>query len=122
MSSQVRSFKDLIVWQKAMGLVVLAYKLSSKFPEEEKFGLTSLFRRSTISVPSNIAEGWGRKSSKSFIAFLHIAQGSLCECETQLILAHELGFVKKEDTLAAESIISEIGRMLIGLEKSLTTT
>ncbi len=102
-----------------MELVVLIYKITNTFPDTERFGLTSQLRRCSVSVPSNIAEGWGRKSSKSFVGFLHIAQGSLCELETQLILAEELGFTSPGGTVQTKIIIEEIGKMLVGLERSL---
>lgn len=87
---KIISFKDLIVWQKGIEIAKEVYKLTNKLPKEEMFGLTSQMRRSSISISSNIAEGRGRSSRKDFAQFLHIAQGSLAELETQLILANEL--------------------------------
>jgi len=80
----LKSYKELIVWQKSMTLVKELYKLTESFPENEKFGLTSQMRRASISIPSNIAEGWGRLSRKNYIQFLRISRGSLFELETQI--------------------------------------
>lgn len=107
---KVSSYRELIVWQKAIVLVKQVYEVTHSFPDEEKFGLISQIRRSAISIPSNIAEGWGRSSSKSFSQFLFIARGSLFELETQLYIAKELGFIT--DLSSIESLLSEIGKML----------
>ena len=80
----LKSYKELIVWQKSMTLVKELYKLTESFPENEKFGLTSQMRRASISIPSNIAEGWGRLSRINYIQFLRISRGSLFELETQI--------------------------------------
>ncbi|GET46044.1 hypothetical protein RCZ01_13460 [Capnocytophaga felis] len=93
-----------------MLLVKRIYELTRSFPEEERFGLTSQIRRSAVSVPSNIAEGWGRGSSKNFSQFLFIARGSLFELETQIYIAKELDFLS--DTKELELLISEIGKIL----------
>ena len=90
--SKIESFKDLIVWQKAMKLVRVIYK-NLDLPDEEKFGLQSQIRRSSVSIPSNIAEGWGR-SSKSFVNFLKIARGSLYELETQVLILIDLNYIE----------------------------
>ena len=94
--SAIRSFRDLIVWQKGMDLVVLAYGLSSAFPTDERFGLTSQMRRSASSVPANIAEGYGRESPGAYAQHLRIAQGSLKEFETHLELSRRLEFATEE--------------------------
>jgi len=90
----IKSHKDLEVYKESMELVTLVYRLANTFPSDEKFGLTSQIKRAAISIPSNLAEGAARKSSKEFIQFLHISLGSLSEIETQLDLAHRLGFVE----------------------------
>nr|WP_315136515.1 four helix bundle protein [uncultured Capnocytophaga sp.] len=108
--SKIKSFKELIVWQKSILLVKLIYQLTYYFPTEEKFGLTSQIRRCAVSIPSNIAEGWGRNSSNHFQYFLSVSQGSLSELETQLIIAKELGFVQFYKEI--EDLILEIGKML----------
>ena len=93
----VKSYKDLLIWKKGMEISASVYKLTNDFSEEEKFGLISQLRRATVSVPSNIAEGYGRGSTKSYIQFVKISRGSLYEVETQLLLAFKLGFIKNEE-------------------------
>jgi len=117
----VRSYKDLIVWQKSILLVKMIYQLTRVLPDEEKFGLTSQMRRSSVSVPSNIAEGSRRRSKKDFRNFLRIAQGSLSELETQLIICGELNFISKEQPDPVESIVIEISKMLTSMIKGLET-
>ena len=97
----MNSYRDLIVWQKAMVLVTLVYKLSKKFPEDEKFGLTSQIKRSSVSIPSNIAEGYGRKYSKDYSRFLQMARGSLYECQTQFEIA------KAKEQKAIDDILNQ---------------
>ena len=104
-----------------MQLATEVYRLSTKFPKHETYGLASQIQRSAVSVPSNIAEGHGRNSNKEFHHFLGIALGSLSELETQLILAQQLGYLTEEIINPALQISSEIGKMLKGLQKSLTT-
>lgn len=91
---KIRDHKDLQVWQRAMKLVVSVYTALAAFPSSEKFGLSDQIKRSAVSIPSNIAEGSARKTTKEFIQFLHIALGSAAELETQLLIASELGFAK----------------------------
>jgi four helix bundle protein len=121
--SNVSSYKDLIVWQKAMTLTKELYSISSSFPESEKFGLTQQLKRCAISIPSNIAEGWGRNSNGYFVQFLNVSKGSLCEAETQLHLAIELNFIKKDVCANAFDLSIEISKMIKALinniEKSL---
>jgi len=107
--------KDLKVWEKSMDLVVSTYKLSSHFPAAEKFGLTSQMRRAAVSVPSNIAEGAARNSTKEYIRFLYISLGSLSELETQFLISKRLEYI---NDILEESII-EIRKMLLGLIKNL---
>ncbi len=111
----MKTHKDLIVWNKSMELVIATYKLSSKFPDEEKFGLTSQMRRAAVSVPSNIAEGAAINSTKEYIRFLYIALGSLSELETQFLISNRLEYIN--DLL--EDVITEIRKMLLSLIKSL---
>ncbi len=115
----MHKFKDLVVWQKARLLVKNIYLVSSKFPSEEKFGLTQQIRRAAVSVPSNIAEGAGRSSNPDFIRFLDIANGSCCEVETQLFLALDLGFIQNEDFESINSDIQDIQKMVFNFRKSL---
>lgn len=110
---RISSYKDLIVWQKSVELVSKVYEITRLFPEEEKYGLTSQIRRSAVSIPSNIAEGYGRGSSKTYLQFLSIARGSLFELETQFHIARKLNFISVNDDI--EIIISEISRMLNAL-------
>lgn len=110
-------FKELDVWRKAIDVVTDVYRISSGFPESEKFGLTNQIRRAAVSIPSNIAEGSARHHSKDFIHFLRIADGSAAEVETQLIVAKNLGFVESNENLTDELIT--IRKMLAGLIKSL---
>ena len=100
-----------------MSLVKNVYVLSGSFPETEKFGLSSQIKRCAVSVPSNIAEGWGRKSSKSYTHFLKIARGSLFELETQLLIAKDIKFISEFSV--ADELIIEIGKMLNSLIKSI---
>lgn len=110
---KVSSYKDLIVWQKSILLIKHIYILLRSFPEEEKFGLTSQIRRSAISIPSNIAEGFGRGTTKSFLQFLYISRGSLFELETPLHIAKELDIYTENQSV--NHLISEIGKMLNSL-------
>ena len=93
---KIKSYKDLIVYKKAYELTLLVYKLTGGFPELERYGLTSQMRRSSISIPSNIAEGY-RRGRKGYIQFLKIAHGSSAELETQLSLSRDLGFIECKD-------------------------
>ena len=114
-----QSFRDLQVWQRAMQLTTTVYKLTRDFPREEIYGLTSQIRRAAVSVPSNIAEGQGRLSSREFIQFLSIARGSICELQTQLEIARLLGFGKPELIDEAERISHEVGKMIFAFLGSL---
>jgi four helix bundle protein len=91
------NFRKLIIWQKAMNLVTKTYSSTKKFPKEEIFGLTSQIRRCSISIPSNIAEGYGRKSNKEYLRFLNISIGSLFELQTQLEIAKNIEYLTNED-------------------------
>lgn len=112
-------FKELKVWQKAIELVTETYLLTKGFPKEELFGLASQIRRCVVSIPSNIAEGCGRKSSKDFNNFLGIALGSSFEFETQIIIAKNIGYLTEEQFLSLESEIQHIQNMIIKLQSSL---
>ena len=106
------SYRNLILWQKSMDLVVEVYKLIRLLPKEETFALGSQMRRSAISIPSNIAEGQARNSDKEFTRFLSIAQESKAEIETQLEICTRLGYLNTDQTANAMSISDEIGKML----------
>ncbi|MEN8223719.1 MAG: four helix bundle protein [Bacteroidota bacterium] len=107
----MHQYKKLTVWQKAMNLSIEVYKVTRKFPTEEKFGLTQQIRRSAVSIPSNIAEGSGRRSEKEFKYFLSVAYGSACELETQLIIANRNGFLLNNDFKYLSKEIFEIQKM-----------
>ncbi len=94
--SEIKSYKDLLIWKKGIAIVNLVYQLVKTFPQEEIYALSSQLKRASVSIPSNIAEGYGRNTDKSFSYFLDIARGSLFEIETQLIIAKELGFITNE--------------------------
>jgi four helix bundle protein len=111
----MESFKDLIIWQKGMDLVSDVYELTKSFPKEELYGLTSQIRRAAISIPTNIAEGWGRGTTKNYIQFLEIARGSLYELNTLIIISHNLKYIIQENCGTIETKINEIGRMLNAL-------
>lgn len=108
----VQSFRDSIAWQKAMDLSLAVYEATRGFPPEERFGLTNQLRRASVSIASNIAEGQGRLTSGEFAHFLGMARGSALEVETQLELAVRLGFGSQEDLERAQSLATEVGRLL----------
>jgi four helix bundle protein len=115
------AYSDLLVWQRAMDLVVEIYRLCEHVPTVERYGLISQMQRAAVSIPSNIAEGQARKSKGAFQNHLSIAAGSLAELETQLILTHRLGFCLEATCQDLLSKTDEIGRMLTGLKNSLAT-
>jgi four helix bundle protein len=110
MSDEIREFRDLIVWQRAIQLACEVYSVTKKFPSDERFGLTNQVRRAVVSVSSNIAEGHARQGNE-FLQFLSIARRSLAEVESQLHLAVELKYVHPDDLVQALSLASEISRM-----------
>jgi four helix bundle protein len=107
------SFKDLVVWQRAIEMSLSIYKLTSSFPASEQFGLIGQLRRASVSVPSNIAEGYGKSSKGEYLSFLGHARGSNGEVQTQLVIARGLGFGSPDSLLEAESLSNEVGRMLV---------
>lgn len=115
----IRSYFDLTAWQKARLLVKAVYETSSSFPQQEIYGLVSQIRRAAVSVPSNIAEGYGRGTRNDYIHFLHTSRGSLYEIETQMILAQDLGFVSPQQAQPAMKLITECGQLLNALIGSL---
>ncbi len=120
--SAIRSYRDLLVWQKAMNLVDLVYEITKSFPPDELYGLTNQLRRSSVSIPSNIAEGYGRHQTKDYIRFLSISSGSLYEMETQLEISRRQGYVDQEKYDEVISLSSEIERMLSSLINKLKRT
>ena len=113
------TYRDLKVWQKAMDLVIEVYRLTGSFPSAEMYGLTGQMRRSAVSIPSNIAEGHGQGGGKSFSRYLFIAQGSLKELETQLLIAGRLGYISPEALQPVLANCDEIGKMLTGLTRAI---
>jgi four helix bundle protein len=119
MEEPVKSYRDLSVWQLSMSLARSVYQSTVPFPKDEQYGLTSQLRRAAISIPSNIAEGRGRDSTKEFLRHLSFAQGSLAEVETQLILSRDLGYLTEERLGGLLATTAELGRMIHGLQRSL---
>jgi four helix bundle protein len=115
----MHDYKKLTVWQKSIQFATEVYRSTSTFPKAEVYGLRSQIRRSVISINSNLAEGTGRNSQNDFRHFLHIAYGSSCELDTQLIIAKNLGFLTDTDFITLESELQEIQKMLFQLAKSL---
>ena len=115
----MKSYKELDVWQKAVNLAIEVYQATHHFPDAERFGLTAQIRRAATSVPANIAEGWGRGSTKEYIQFLLIARGSLMELETHMIITQKLRYLSQEQLGAIQKEVEEIGKMLNGLIQSL---
>jgi four helix bundle protein len=115
MNKTINTFRDLIVWQKGMDLSLLIYRVSKDYPAEEKYGLVSQIRRSACSIPSNIAEGYGRHSTADYSRFLKIAISSLYELQTQLELSYKLEMLSKADYIKCYSLSREIKAMLISL-------
>jgi four helix bundle protein len=113
------SFKNLAVWQRAIELTVAVYKLTAMFPDSERFGLVNQLRRASVSVASNIAEGYGRSTKGEYVLFLGHARGSNSEVETQIVIAKALGFGSTEMLTKAEGLCNEVGRMLGALMKSM---
>lgn len=115
----INSYKDLIVWQKSIQLVYIIYSITSNFPQTEIYGLTSQMRRSAVSIPSNIAEGRQRSTKKDFAQFLRIAQGSVAELETQLVISKKL--FPKYTYNEAENLLTEVQKMLAIMIQKLVT-
>jgi len=115
----IRSFRDLVAWQKAMALAQQTYAATDAFPKAAQYGLCQQLRRAVVSVPSNIAEGWGRGTKRDYLRFLHVARGSLYEVETQLLLAGQLEYLRTEAGDALLASVSECSRVLNGLIRNL---
>lgn len=109
---RVKSYRDLVVWQKAMDLVIAAYRTSDRFPPDERYGLTSQLRRAAVSIPANIAEGHGRTHRRQYRHHLAIARGSLAELETHLTIAVRLELISREDGTECWRLSQEVGKML----------
>ena len=118
-SKQAKSYQDLIAWRESISLIKHVYTVTTAFPREEVYGLTSQLRRAAVSIASNIAEGYGRRTSGEFLQFLCHARGSLCEVETQLIIARELGYIAVEPQQQLTREIGRLARILCGLIASI---
>lgn len=116
---KIESYQDLLVWQKSMDLVIESYDLVELLPSNEKYGLSSQIRRAAVSIPANIAEGFGRWHSNDFIHFLHIANGSLKELETHLLIGKRLKLFDSQQLARPMALAEEVGRMLAALRKKL---
>lgn len=118
--THIQSYKDLLIWQKGMALVKSVYLLCEQLPKEEVFGLQSQMKRAAISIPSNIAEGYGRNYTQNYVQFLRIARGSLLELETQLIISKELKLVGNKLYQKVQGLITEENKMLNAFIKSIS--
>lgn len=116
----IKNYRDLLVWQKAMNLVIEVYQLTNLLPREENYNLSSQMRRAAVSIPSNIAEGQQRKSTKEFINFLSIAKGSNAELQTQLLICIRLGYFTEKQIHHAFTLSEEISKILTKLSTNLS--
>jgi four helix bundle protein len=120
MKTNTRGYKDLLVWQKAIALAKIIYRITRNFPVAEKFGLIAQMRRAAVSIPSNIAEGQARHTTGEFIQGISHAEGSVAELDTQLVLSVELMFLREEEAQIAFELIEELRRMLNVLRRKLS--
>ena len=118
----MKTYREFIAWQKAMDFVTTVYKCTKLFPKDELFGLTSQIRRSAVSIPSNFAEGFGRKGNNEFLRFIHISIGSLYECQTQLEIARNIDYLNTTEFDSIFNQSKEIEALLLGLEQKLKST
>lgn len=118
-SGPIRDYRDLIVWQEAMDIAEVVYAVTRTFPREEAFGLSSQMRRAAVSIPSNIAEGFGRAQRRSFIQFLRVAQRSLKELETQAMLASRVGYVAQSELADLLQRCERLGQRMVQFVRSL---
>lgn len=114
-----QSFKELVVWQRAVQLSFAVYKLTSSFPDSERFGLTNQMRRASVSIASNIAEGYGKSTKGEYLLFLGHARGSDCELQTQLVISEGLGFGSTESHHVTSELCDEVSRMLVAMMRKL---
>ena len=119
MKKTIKSFRDLKIWKEGIELVKKIYLITKKFPKEEQYGLNSQMRRASVSIPSNVAEGFRRKHNKEYTQFLNIALGSCAELETQLVIARELEYINDNQEKDAIELIYYICRMIVNLKKKL---
>ena len=121
-SLAVQKYEDLIVWQKAIDLVVEVYSLAKLLPNDEMYALSNQMKRAAVSIPSNIAEGQERSSTNDFVRFLHIAKGSKGELETQLLICVRLNYLTQSQIVNAQNLLIEIGKMLNAIIHKLNTS
>lgn len=117
---KIESYQDLLVWQKSMDLVAVCYKVALKIPPTEQFGLSSQIRRAACSVPANIAEGFGRWHVKEFVRFLLLANGSVKELETHLLIGKRIGLLSQKDIEPSAQMCGEISKMVFALRDKLS--
>jgi len=115
----LKNYKELSIWQKSYQLCLEIYRITKEFPKEERYGLTSQIRRASVSIPSNIAEGYGRKTTPEYLRALYVAYGSNCELETQILLSGDLGYINEEDMKKLQKAIGDVERMLKALIRAL---
>ena len=115
----ISSFRELRVWQLGMELTEKVYCLTADFPKSETYGLSSQMRRSAVSIPSNLAEGHGRNSTKEFLQFIAIAFGSICELETQILLSYRFKYIETNDLETTLALLTETSKTIRGLQKAL---
>ncbi len=115
MPGDIKHYRDLLVWQKSMDLVVASYDLAKRLPHDENFGLISQIERAAVSVPANIAEGHGRKHTGDYLHHLSMARGSLLELETHILITVRLGYLQPKETERILGLTDEVGRMISGL-------
>ena len=115
----IKTYKDLIVWQKGIDLVKFVYQMTRRLPESEKFGLISQLQRAAVSIPANIAEGWGRETKAYYVNFLRISKGSLAELDTLATITHSLNYLEPDLFVELNNKIEEESRMLNALIRSL---
>ena len=118
-NGKIRSYRDLLIWQKGMALAKRIYAMTRAFPGDERFGLTAQMQRAVVSVPSNIAEGQARHGRREFVQFLSHAEGSLAELDTQLTLAVELGYCRPSDADGSVATVAELQKMMASLRRKL---
>ncbi len=118
----IKCYRDLIAWQRAMDLCVAVHVYTQCFPRHELYGLTAQLRRAAVSVPSNIAEGCGRLTTGEFIQSLGYARGSLAECETQILCAARFGYLSEENISTDLDLVQEVGRLINGLIRALSAS
>ena len=116
----LKNYKELKVWQKAYELCLRVYKITKQFPKDEMYGLISQIRRAAVSIPSNISEGYGRKTTREYVHSLYVAYGSICELETQILISHDLDYIGSGTFDKLQEEIGDVERMLKGLIKSLS--